>query len=111
VEHFRGVVIRGKQLGRQLGFPTANIAIEGGAAGVYAARVLIGGEWRGAMANIDGRGLLEVHIFGFDGDLYGQQIEVELVRFIRPMRKFENIEELRQAIEKDKLRVLARSDY
>jgi FAD synthase len=107
VDRFRGVVVRGKQLGRQLGFPTANIAVSSGEPGVYAARVLIDGQWRRAMANIDPRGVLEVHVFDFEGDLYGQEIEVELTKFIRPMQKFASQEELQQAIEKDRLIIMS----
>ncbi len=106
MKRYRGIVIHGKQLGRQLGFPTANIATEGGDTGVYAARVLVGGQWWNAMANINAEGLLEVHLFGFEGDLYGQEVEVELVKFIRPMQKFDSHEELRKAIGEDKETIL-----
>lgn len=106
MKRFRGVVIHGKQLGRRLGFPTANIAVEGGEPGVYAARVNIGGKWWNAMANINPEGILEVHIFGFEGNLYGQETEVELTKFIRPMQKFGSLEELREAIENDRKTIL-----
>ena len=65
----------------------------------------------GAMANLgvkptfaDGGGrILELHLLGFEGDLYGRELTVELIRFIRPERRFASPEELRTQIEKDKL--------
>lgn len=85
-------------MGRRLGFPTANIYIGNAVKeGVYAARAL----GRDAMANVKD-GLLEVHIFDFEGDLYGQELDVELTKFIRPERTFATTEELRRAIENDK---------
>ncbi len=107
MKRFRGVVIHGKQLGRRLGFPTANIAVEGGEPGVYAARVCTDGQWMNAMANLNTEGLLEVHIFGFEGDLYGREVEVEMVRFIRPMQKFGSLDGLRKAIERDRKEILS----
>ncbi len=102
---YRGIVSRGKQLGRQLGFPTANIAVNGAKEGVYEVKVLAGGVWHRGMASISAKGILEAHIFGFSGDLYGQEIVVELVRFMRKMRRFETIEELKKAINNDKLMI------
>lgn len=85
-----------------MGWPTANVAVpEGFAAddGVYAAVVEIDGDGvrRGAMANLGvkptfggggGARLLELHIFDFEGDIYGRELMAELVRFIRPEQKF-----------------------
>ena len=98
VERFRGMVVGG----RRLGFPTANVVVRGGIAGVYAARVLAVGKWWNAMVNINNEGLLEAHLFDFEGDLYGHEIEVELVGFIRSEQKFGSHEELRAAIEQDR---------
>ncbi len=108
-----GAVIAGQQLGRQIGFPTANLPLDEACAipdGVYAARVTVAesAERYDAMANI-GRNpsvggrkrRLEVHLFGFDGALYGRRIEVELLRRIRPERTFPSVEALGEAIAKD----------
>ena len=107
----RGKVIRGAQLGRKMGFPTANIDAEGLTEienGVYASEVEYDGRLYSAMSNIglrpsvDGTTrLLETHLFGFEGDLYGQQIEVHLVRKIRDEKRFASIDELRQQLERD----------
>lgn len=107
----RGEVIRGAQLGRKMGFPTANIAaqhltdIENG---VYASKVRFSGYEYNAMSNIGMRPsvdgttrLLETHLFGFEGDLYGREIEVHLLRKIRDERRFASIDELRQQLERD----------
>lgn len=113
---FRGRVTEGKRIGRKLGYPTANIAVDGeiGAGnGVYAAVVDFEGRRYPAMASLgvrptvsdDGERLLEVHLMGFDGDLYGKELEIDLRQFIRPERKFASREELRAAIEKDKLQI------
>ena len=106
-----GVVIGGNRLGRKLGFPTANIALGDDFAvenGVYSSRVFVDGEEYVAMTNIgvrpsvDGsRRLLETHLFGFKGLLYGLKLRVELYDKIRDEKKFGSVDELRQQIEKD----------
>lgn len=105
-----GTVIHGKRLARQLGFPTANIRPDNGQlppAGVYAARVTLDGKRIDGIANLGGRPtidsdshetLLEVHLFDWKGDLYGRTLEVELLNFLRPERKFDSIELLRQCM-------------
>lgn len=106
-----GVVIGGNRLGRRLGFPTANIDmsqypdIENG---VYCSKVVVRGEEYVAMTNIgvrpsvDGtRRLLETHLFGFKGLLYGLKLRVELYEKIRDEKKFSSVEELRKQIEQD----------
>ena len=106
-----GVVIGGNRLGRRLGFPTANIdmsqypEIENG---VYCSKVVVRGEEYVAMTNIgvrpsvDGtRRLLETHLFGFKGLLYGLRLRVELYEKIRDEQKFSSVDELRRQIEKD----------
>lgn len=106
--------MRGKKLGRRLGFPTANIAVgdtPGIADGVYAVRATTDGRTFYGMANLgrrpsvesaDAPRLLEVNLFDFEGDLYGKTLEVELLAFIRPERRFASVEELRQAVEHDR---------
>ena len=76
--------------------------------GVYYSRVVINGKLYNAMTNIGTRPsvdgntrLLETHLFNFTGDLYGQQIEVELIRKIRDERRFDSIEALKGQLEKD----------
>ena len=106
-----GVVIGGNQLGRKLGFPTANIDmsqypdIENG---VYCSKVVVDGQAYVAMTNVgvrpsvDGsRRLLETHLFGFEGLLYGLKLRVELYEKIRDEKKFSSVEELRKQIEQD----------
>ena len=106
----KGEVIHGAQLGRKMGFPTANIDARNIRVdnGVYYSRVTIEGRTYNAMSNIgirpsvDGNTrLLETHLFNFTGDLYGQEIEVELIRKIRDERRFDSIEELKGQLEKD----------
>ena len=106
-----GVVVGGNRLGRKLGFPTANIAIDDSLAvenGVYSSKVYVGGEEYVAMTNVgvrpsvDGsKRLLETHLFGFKGLLYGLKLRVELLEKIRDERKFSSVDELREQILKD----------
>lgn len=111
----KGVVIGGNRLGRKLGFPTANIAINDNLAvdnGVYCSRVYVEGEAYVAMTNVgvrpsvDGsKRLLETHLFGFEGLLYGLTLRVELLEKIRDERKFSSVDELREQIAKDSEKV------
>ncbi len=99
-----GKVVGGAKRGTGLGFPTANIPLPRGTAlghGIYAVRVHTGGERHDAAAYLgtrptydDGMPVLEVFLFDFDGDLYGREIEVEFVDFIRADRKFDSSEAL-----------------
>ena len=108
-----GIVQKGDQRGRTIGFPTANIDLGDfvrPAYGVYAVRVRLDGtgEPIEAVANfgkrptVDGLSeLLEVHLFDFDGDLYGRELEVEFDAFIRPERKFDGLDALKAQIAQD----------
>ena len=110
-----GVVIGGNRLGRQLGFPTANIAIDEALAvenGVYSSTVYVEGVAYLAMTNVgvrpsvDGkRRLLETHLFGYKGELYGLTLRVELLEKIRDEKKFSSVDELKAQIESDKQEV------
>jgi len=107
-----GTVIPGRKLGRALGVPTANVALEPSnrlAHGIYAVRVLVDGARFGGVASFgtrptidDGPPLLETHLFDFDGDLYGRSIEVAFVRRIRGEQKFDSLEALVEAMNRDK---------
>jgi riboflavin kinase/FMN adenylyltransferase len=108
-----GVVQRGRQLGRELGFPTANVPLGDYVTprfGVYATRTLLpdGREIPG-VANIGVNPtiagitspLLEVWLFDFDEDLYGQTIETELAAFLRPEEKFESLDAMKAQVMRD----------
>ena len=111
-----GVVEHGRRLGRELGFPTANMAVPdsvGAADGVYYSRAEVDGTTYDAMSNLGSNPSvggserhLETHIFGFGGSLYGRMLRVELVCRIRDERRFDTVEELREQIEKDKEYIL-----
>ena len=106
-----GKVIRGSGRGRSLGFPTANLDVEGRVRppdGVYAATARIEGVSRVSVASL-GAGptfggdpeAVEVHVVGFSGDLYGKTMELEFGRFLRPQEKFAGEKELIAQIRKD----------
>ncbi len=108
-----GIVQQGEQRGRTINFPTANLEFGNLVRpkfGVYVVEARIGGEedWRPAVANtgsrptVDGEeARLEVHLLDFDGDLYGQLIDVRFRSFIRPEKKFESFEALKHQIMED----------
>ena len=111
-----GVVEHGRRLGRELGFPTANLAVPedvAAADGVYRSRAEVGGKVYDAMSNL-GRNpsvggverRLETHIFDFRGELYGRRLRVELLEKIRDERRFASVEELRGQIARDKEYIL-----
>lgn len=109
-----GEVRHGRRLGGKLGFPTANIAaggMEDIAGGVYAARAAVDGRMYEGMASLGYRPtidpdsrerVLEVHLFGFEGSLYGRRLSVELAKFIRPEERFGSLDELKEAVEGDR---------
>ena len=110
--HFlRGPVVRGRERGRTIGFPTANLASETECIppdGVYATRVILDDGAYGAIANIGMRPTfaesersIEAHIFDFSRDIYGMRIKLELVERIRAERKFDNADALKAQIALD----------
>ena len=114
-----GKVISGFQMGRKMGFPTANIQITYADKlipmdGVYAVYVNVGQKRYAGMLNIGFRPTLnngtnrsiEVHLIDFEGDLYEQSIQLTFVEFIRPEIKFNGLEELIEQMKKDKEAVL-----
>ncbi|OLQ87568.1 riboflavin biosynthesis protein RibF [Vibrio ponticus] len=107
-----GRVSHGRKLGRTIGFPTANIPLKrcvSPVSGVYVVQALgLGGQAIGGVANIGQRPTvngvrqqLEVHLFDFQGDLYGKQLEIVLLEKLRNEHKFESFEALKQQIELD----------
>jgi len=108
-----GHVVRGQQLGRQLGYPTANIRLgrrTSPVMGIFAVRVhgveaqaMPGVASLGVRPTIKGNGesLLEAHLFDFDGDLYGRRIEVEFVAKLRDELKFDSLDAMVRQIDRD----------
>lgn len=123
VWEIEGHVLPGDRRGRELGFPTANVDMTGyllPAFGIYAARAGLDREtgngtvtdWYDGAVNLgerptigDGKVLLEVHIFDFDQDIYGRLIRVGLIEYIRPEKAFDSLDQLKNAIEADCVRV------
>jgi riboflavin kinase/FMN adenylyltransferase len=111
-----GRVVPGRKMGQKIGFPTANVDVSGlqlPPDGVYAAGVRVGDKVFQGIANLgvrptvttDHQRVLEVHLFEFEGDLYDMEIEIEFLRFIRPEKKFDSIDELRDQIARDVAKV------
>jgi len=114
-----GTVIQGRQLGRKLGFPTANLELEAEQLppiGVYAVRALLRDRIIPGVANlglrptVDGGGSIrhfEVHLFDFTGDIYGESMEVRFVQRLREELRFETLEQLKEQIARDSTRARA----
>ncbi len=108
-----GTVIEGDQLGRKLGFPTANISVQNEQLpppGVYAAMTFLYNDPLPSVINLGHKPTvsgtkaamqLEVHILDFNANLYGTDIEVEILQLLRPEQKFDSLESLKQQIAKD----------
>jgi riboflavin kinase / FMN adenylyltransferase len=108
-----GTVEEGKHLGRSLGFPTANLSAHSEQFppnGVYAAEGIWRGERVRGVVNLgvrptigDGspQRVLEFHLFDVDRDLYGEDVELRFLRYLRPERKFESLSALREQIARD----------
>lgn len=116
-----GVIQEGQRLGRDIGFPTANIVlgeIIEPRKGVYATKATVNGETFPAVSNFGrrptvggGAPLLETHIFNFNGDIYDVEIDIDFVDFIRDERKFDGLDALKAQIAADcehALRILTR---
>ena len=109
---FSGRVVRGKRLGRTLGFPTANLDAESTdlARGVYAVRVrLENGAEKMGMMNVgrhptlpDGPATVEINLLDFEGDLYGQALFVEPEAFLRGEVRFESLDALKAQLTHDR---------
>ena len=110
-----GVIVKGKQLGRTIGFPTANIQVREIAKlipsdGVYAVKVYHNEKAFGGMLNIGNRPTVdgtyqtvEVNIFDFDQEIYGENLTVEFLKKIRNEQKFNGLDELKAQIARDKI--------
>ncbi len=112
---YQGKVLHGKENGRRLSFPTANINLEEGKFrldnGVYMTRTWIDGKSYLSMTNIGNhptidvlkRDIIETNVFSFDEDLYGKEIKVEFLSFIREQERFESITKLEEQLKKDRM--------
>lgn len=110
-----GEVISGKKLGRTIGFPTANIAVDSKKllppVGAYSTRVYIDGIMYKSITNVGYNPtvggnediLVETHVIDYDGNLYGKHLQILFYDFLRPETKFANIDELKKQLEKDKM--------
>ena len=109
-----GTVVQGKQLGRTIGIPTANLMLPKGvvcpAFGVYACKAIVDGSSYMAVTNVgvcptvSGEGVtVEPWLLDFDGDLYGKTLTLHFYSFLRPEKKFASLEALRQEIQKNAL--------
>ena len=111
---FEGVVLHGDQIGRKLGFPTANLAytdvdkIQLGE-GVYAIQITVNNKIKNGMLSVGKRPTLddtieriEVNIFDFDGDIYGKKLKVIVKKYIRSQVKFNSLEDLKDQMLIDK---------
>lgn len=111
-----GTIVKGRQLGRTIGFPTANLQIDDAvklipANGVYAVDVLQGGQTYGGMLNIGFRPTvagehqtIETFIFDFDKDIYGEHMTLQFRAFLRPEQKFTGLPALVEQLQKDEQR-------
>ena len=111
-----GTVIHGNHLGRTIGFPTANIAYPDELvlpkAGVYRTDTRVEGNWHSSITHFGNRPTvkdselrLETHILDFQGDLYGREIEIRFCEYLREIKKFPTLEELKAQLNEDKKKV------
>jgi riboflavin kinase / FMN adenylyltransferase len=117
-----GKVVEGTQTGKKLGFPTANIFIEDTcklipARGVYAVKIEINSKFYIGMCNIGFKPTfkkrpltIETNIFNFDEDIYGKNIRIYFISFIRNEQKFENTSLLKAQLEEDKRNIIKKID-
>jgi riboflavin kinase/FMN adenylyltransferase len=125
---FEGKVVEGNKIGRTIGYPTANLELQDKnklvpGDGIYVVTVVVNGEWSmvnsknivilkgmmsiGVRPTIDNsKRTIEVNIFDFDKDIYGQTVRVYVKKYLREEKKFTGLEELKAAIAKDKINAL-----
>jgi riboflavin kinase / FMN adenylyltransferase len=119
IKSITGVVVHGRKEGRKIGFPTANIQTNLDLSqleqGIYASRIKVLGKWYISATSYGNapvfdfwQVVLETHILDFDMEIYGEEVELELVEFIRPVMKFDGLESLIEQINNDceKVRVI-----
>ena len=115
---FKGTVIKGDQRGRTLGFPTLNLLLPNEMAtppdGVYANRVYIDGIWYDGVGNVGDNPTFknqyhrcEVHVFDFDQDIYGKEVIVQFISYLRGEVKFNNLQDLIDQMKVDEEQALA----
>lgn len=111
-----GMVVHGEKRGRTIGFPTANVELKNDyiipPLGVYTVKFKVAGEWHTGVCNIgfkptfhketSSKPSIEVHLFNFQADIYGEEVQIEWQVYLRKEQKFNGIEELVSQIEKDK---------
>ena len=112
-----GTVVSGRQLGRTIGIPTANVRLEGSLLiprfGVYCCRALVGDRAYGAVTNIGVRPTVggthvtvEPWLLEFEGDLYGQELTLEFFAFLRPEKKFDSLLQLQEEVRRNAAQTL-----
>jgi riboflavin kinase/FMN adenylyltransferase len=113
----QGLVTRGRGIGREFLFPTANLELQNRvlpADGVYVTLALVDGVWRRSVTNIgkrptlgaDAESKVEAHLIDFDGNLYGRTIRVRILHRLRGEKKFSGLDELRAQIMRDRERAI-----
>ncbi|HND84348.1 MAG TPA: riboflavin biosynthesis protein RibF [Pseudobdellovibrionaceae bacterium] len=113
-----GLVKKGLQLGRQIGFPTANLELDSTnlRRGVYFTRTIVNGKEHASISNVGTRPSvsndsclkIETYIYNFDEEIYGKEVQIQFLHFQREEKKFSSVEELKQAIHND---VIAGAEY
>ena len=108
----KGTIMHGKALGRTVGMPTANLQVTEGelpAAGVYATRIKVYDKWFLAVTNIGNRPTvdedkeitIESFIVDFDQNIYGQEVVLEVLEYLRPIQKFSGLDAVFEQVKKD----------
>ena len=111
-----GIVVGGRKVGSKIGFPTANLKVDGDKLlpkGVYGGVAAFDGKTYKCIVNIGDKptfdvnsATVEAHIIDFDGDIYGHELKVSLTKFLRKIAKFDNPQELTQQLQIDREKVL-----
>ncbi len=108
-----GEIEHGKGLGRTVGMPTANLKIDANCIlpehGVYATRMVVDGKAYHSVTNIgtrpsvdgESRVTIETFVIDFEGDIYGENVRLEVYQYLRPIQKFQGIEEVWEQVKKD----------
>ncbi|MBC7426176.1 MAG: bifunctional riboflavin kinase/FAD synthetase [Bacteroidia bacterium] len=112
---FSGVVVHGRKLGRELGYPTANLELTASyklipSLGIYAVKAEVGGKTYGGMLSIgknptiiDKGFSIEVNLFNFAKDIYGEEVRIYFIAYLRKEEKYDNLEALSQQLKLDKI--------